>query len=131
MQYFGESVEKAIQAILDKFKIRNKPFFSQLLQEYTDALEELVVRRFRTKLRLRCGVCGHITEFRTDKPMICEVCHEGLHWTCHHCGTRFTPEQAELCPTCHWFKCPNCGSCGCQHPLKSESKQPVAVHDFM
>jgi hypothetical protein len=35
---------------------------------------------------------------------------------CHHCRKIVSRRDHRDCVRCTWVKCPDCGSCGCDHP---------------
>lgn len=42
---------------------------------------------------------------------------------CWNCGAEIDTETAEECPECHWFICPECGSCGCDYYIEVEDEE--------
>lgn len=43
----------------------------------------------------------------------------GIEHFCFGCTRPFNPNDATPCPTCGWLKCPHCGECSCNLPLKA------------
>lgn len=55
----------------------------------------------------------------------------GILTVCFHCKEKFKTDEAQLCETCGWFKCPHCEKCACDLTEKEREILDIVWEAFM